>query len=161
MILLITGLKSLWIEPATRWFRLRSPVEAPAMMQHPVGAQFANGIELIGYDIRRDAVRQGGQLWSGSIGGHTGRWRPISAPSYTWTRRPAMSPGPTRPGCTRATSRAATGRSSSTWWTNTDWPCQRRRRPCWRPSAPAGSMPMARLCRPVRDKPQPQWEKSA
>ncbi len=63
VILLVTGLKALWIEPSTRWFRLRSPVEAPAMMQQAIGAQFANGAELIGYDIRRDAVRQGDALW--------------------------------------------------------------------------------------------------
>lgn len=63
LILLLTGLKVFWVEPATRWFRLRSPVNAPAAMQHPVAAQFTNGIELIGYDIQRGPVRQGDALW--------------------------------------------------------------------------------------------------
>ncbi len=63
VILIVTGLKSLWIEPGTRWFRLGSPVEAPTMMQHAVGAQFVNGIELIGSDIQRNPVRQGDELW--------------------------------------------------------------------------------------------------
>lgn len=33
------------------------------MMQHALHTQFANGIELIGYDMGRAAVRQGGKLW--------------------------------------------------------------------------------------------------
>lgn len=62
VILLVAGLKTSWIEPRTRWFRQRSPVDAPLAMQHAIHAQFANGIELIGYD-QRGPVRQGDELW--------------------------------------------------------------------------------------------------
>jgi hypothetical protein len=58
VILVMVGAKALWVEPHTRWFRRSSPVAAPATMQHPVHARFANGIELIGYDLPRDTVRQ-------------------------------------------------------------------------------------------------------
>ncbi|MCU0503007.1 MAG: 6-pyruvoyl-tetrahydropterin synthase-related protein, partial [Anaerolineae bacterium] len=58
-ILVSTALVALAIGPHTRWFRQRSPVEAPAAMQHPVHARFANGIELLGYDLESDAPRQG------------------------------------------------------------------------------------------------------
>ena len=58
-ILVSTALVALVIGPHTRWFRQRSPVEAPAAMQHPVHARFANGIELLGYDLESDAPRQG------------------------------------------------------------------------------------------------------
>jgi hypothetical protein len=58
-ILVSAALVALVIGPHTRWFRQRSPVEAPAAMQHPVHARFANGIELIGYDLESDEPRQG------------------------------------------------------------------------------------------------------
>ena len=58
-ILVSTALVALVIGPHTRWFRQRSPVEAPAAMQHPVHARFANGIELIGYDLESGEPRQG------------------------------------------------------------------------------------------------------
>jgi len=58
-ILVSTALVAFVIGPHTRWFRQRSLVEAPAAMQHPVHARFANGIELIGYDLESDAPRQG------------------------------------------------------------------------------------------------------
>ena len=59
MILVSTALVAFVVGPHTRWFRQRSPVDAPAAMQHPVHARFANGIELIGYDLESDAPRQG------------------------------------------------------------------------------------------------------
>jgi hypothetical protein len=61
-ILALTGIKALFIEPHTEWFRVSSPVEAPAGMQHPLHARFANGLELLGYDLPRGDVRQGDEL---------------------------------------------------------------------------------------------------
>jgi hypothetical protein len=58
-IVLLTALVVIVIGPATRWFRLRSPVEQPAEMQQAVHARFANGIELIGFDLAERAPRQG------------------------------------------------------------------------------------------------------
>ncbi len=61
-ILVITAVVTLAIGPSTRWFRQRSPVEAPATMQHPVHARFDSGIELIGYDLEDEAPQQGETL---------------------------------------------------------------------------------------------------
>jgi hypothetical protein len=61
-ILALTAVTILGIGPHTRWFRQRSPVAAPAAMQHPVHAMYANGIELIGYDLSDEAPRQGDTL---------------------------------------------------------------------------------------------------
>lgn len=61
-ILAVTAVVTLVIGPHTRWFRQRSPVEAPATMQHPVHTRFANGIELIGYDLEKNWLRQGETL---------------------------------------------------------------------------------------------------
>jgi hypothetical protein len=62
VILLVAGAKTLVIGPHTRWFRHSSPVEAPAAMQHAIHAVFANGIELLGYDLDGQDVRQGDAL---------------------------------------------------------------------------------------------------
>jgi len=62
VILLVAGAKTLVVGPHTRWFRRSSPVEAPAAMQHATHAVFANGIELLGYDLGNQAVRQGDAL---------------------------------------------------------------------------------------------------
>ncbi len=61
-ILVVTAVVTLVIGPHTRWFRQRSPEAAPATMQHPLHVRFANGIELIGYDLEDDAPRQGETL---------------------------------------------------------------------------------------------------
>lgn len=62
LILALTAVVVLEIGPHTRWFRQRSPVDAPAEMQHAVHARFANGIELLGYDLAEEAPRQGDTL---------------------------------------------------------------------------------------------------
>ena len=62
VILLVSGTKTLLIEPFTRWFRPMSSVEAPASMQSPLHARFVNGMELIGYDLQDSAIRQGDTL---------------------------------------------------------------------------------------------------
>ncbi len=62
LILALTALTTLWIGPRTRWFRMRSAADAPATMQHAVHARFTNGVELLGYDLAGQAVRQGGTL---------------------------------------------------------------------------------------------------
>ncbi len=61
-ILVVTAAAALVIGPHTHLFRTRSPVEAPATMQHPVHARFANDVELIGYDLDDHAPQQGGTL---------------------------------------------------------------------------------------------------
>ncbi|MCU0507028.1 MAG: YfhO family protein [Anaerolineae bacterium] len=61
-VLLLTGAKALWIEPATSWFRLASPPDAPAGMTHALNLRYDNGVELMGYDLRSDEARQGGEL---------------------------------------------------------------------------------------------------
>jgi len=61
-IIILTGVKVLLVEPHTRWFRLRSDVAAPAGMTHALHARFANGIELIGYNLGDAAPRQGDAL---------------------------------------------------------------------------------------------------
>lgn len=62
VILMLAGLKVLWIEPHTQWFRLRSPVDAPAGMTQPLHVQFTNGVELLGYDLPQEAAGQGDEL---------------------------------------------------------------------------------------------------
>ena len=62
VILVVAAAKIVWVEPHTEWFRLESPVDAPRGMTHPLHVRFANGVELLGYDLSRDTVRQGGQL---------------------------------------------------------------------------------------------------
>jgi hypothetical protein len=62
LILALTAVVMLGIGPHTRWFRARSPVDAPRAMQHAVHARFANGIELLGYDLAEEAPRQGDTL---------------------------------------------------------------------------------------------------
>ncbi len=62
VILVLAGLKVVWIEPHTQWFRLQSPVDAPAGMTHPLHVRFANGVELLGYDLPRGEVKQGGEV---------------------------------------------------------------------------------------------------
>ena len=61
-IAILTGVKVLLVEPHTRWFRLQSDVAAPAGMTYTLHARFANGIELIGYDVGDAAPRQGDAL---------------------------------------------------------------------------------------------------
>jgi len=61
-ILALTAVVLLGVGPHTRWFRQRSPVDAPAGMQHAVHTHFANGIELLGYDLADEAPRQGDTL---------------------------------------------------------------------------------------------------
>ena len=62
VILVLTGVAMVLIGPHTRWFRERSPVEAPAGMQHALHTRFANGIELLGYDLSEETPRQGETL---------------------------------------------------------------------------------------------------
>jgi hypothetical protein len=61
IVLLIVG-KALWIEPDTSWFRLTSPPDAPAGMTQRLNVRYDNGVELLGYDLPEDDVRQGGEL---------------------------------------------------------------------------------------------------
>jgi hypothetical protein len=58
-ILAVTAVLLLFVGPRTRWFRLHSSADAPADMETPLHARFANGIELIGYTLGLPAVRQG------------------------------------------------------------------------------------------------------
>jgi len=62
VIVVVAAAKIVWVEPHTGWFRLQSPEGAPRSMTHPLHIRFANGVELLGYDLPQDAVRQGGQL---------------------------------------------------------------------------------------------------
>jgi hypothetical protein len=62
VILLVAVLKITLVEPYTGWFRRQSPPESPIGMQYPVHVQFANGVELIGYDLPQGEARQGDAL---------------------------------------------------------------------------------------------------
>jgi hypothetical protein len=62
VILVLAAVKTWWIEPHTEWFRLQSPVDAPASMTHPLHISFANGVELLGYDLPEGDARQRGEL---------------------------------------------------------------------------------------------------
>jgi len=62
VIVVVAAVKIVWVEPYTGWFRLQSPEGAPRSMTHPLHVRFTNGVELLGYDLPQDAVRQGGQL---------------------------------------------------------------------------------------------------
>jgi len=62
VILVVAAVKIVWVEPHTGWFRVQSPGGAPRSMTHPLHIRFANGVELLGYDLPRDTVRQGGEL---------------------------------------------------------------------------------------------------
>lgn len=81
LILALTAIVLLGIGPHTRWFRARSPVEAPFAMQHAVHARFANGIELLGYDLAEEAPRQGDtlnvRLYWRTVGPQTENLRPF------------------------------------------------------------------------------------
>jgi hypothetical protein len=60
VILTLTVVLLLFVGPHTRAFRLRSSADAPAGMQHPIHALFANGSELIGYSLAQPTASQGG-----------------------------------------------------------------------------------------------------
>jgi hypothetical protein len=62
VILAVTVVKIGLIGPHTTWFRVQSSAEQPAGMQHAVNARFANGVELLGYDLEQPDVRQGDEL---------------------------------------------------------------------------------------------------
>ncbi len=61
-VLALTATVTLLVGPRTRWFRARSSVEAPSGMQRSLHTRFANGIELIGYDLPEESGLQGGTL---------------------------------------------------------------------------------------------------
>ncbi len=52
----------LYIQPQTDWFRLRSPLDAPAAMQTPVHATFGDAYELLGYTLDQTRVVAGETL---------------------------------------------------------------------------------------------------
>lgn len=62
VIAAVAAVKIVWVEPHTGWFRLVSPEGAPRSMTHPLHVRFTNGVELLGYDLAQNGVRQGGQL---------------------------------------------------------------------------------------------------
>ncbi len=102
VILLLSGAKTLVIEPFTRWFRPMSSVEAPATMQSPLHARFVNGIELIGYDLQDSTVRQGDtlavRLYWRTLNRQTAASRPflhLDSPDgkITWANQTKNHPG--------------------------------------------------------------------
>jgi hypothetical protein len=62
VLLVATAFKIGVAGPHTSWFRQQSPADRPAEMQYPVGARFANGVELLGYSLSRPEVRKGDTL---------------------------------------------------------------------------------------------------
>ena len=61
-IVILAGVKAMWVEPSTSWFRLASPPDTPAGMATPLRLRYANGVELLGYTLDEPAARQGGEL---------------------------------------------------------------------------------------------------
>lgn len=61
----VTGfalINTLYIQPQTNWFRLRSPLESPAYMQTAVHLTFGDAYELLGYMIHQNQVAPDGWL---------------------------------------------------------------------------------------------------
>jgi hypothetical protein len=101
-ILLLTAAKALWIEPATSWFRLASPPDAPAGMTRALNLRYDNGVELMGYDLRADEARQGGELrlrlfWRATrpLGDDVRSFAHLDAPltGITWANQTKDQPG--------------------------------------------------------------------
>ncbi|RLC82562.1 MAG: hypothetical protein DRI61_01950 [Chloroflexi bacterium] len=61
-VLGLLALKVLWVGPHTFWFRMYSPQGVALPAQHPTDVVVGNKVALLGYDIRPEAVRQGGEL---------------------------------------------------------------------------------------------------
>jgi hypothetical protein len=49
-------INTLFIQPQTMWFRLRSPLESPAYMQTAVHQTFGDAYELLGYTLKQEQV---------------------------------------------------------------------------------------------------------
>ena len=139
VIILVALLKVTVVEPHTGWFRRQSPSENPMGMQYPVHARFANGVELIGYDLPQGEARQGGTLllrlyWRSLQPGVTNGTPFVHLDrldgNLTWANRASL---------TQATSRWRVGPADSLWWMITALPC------------PADAPAVAALdaCRPV------------
>lgn len=101
-ILALTGIKLWLVEPGTDWFRLSSPVASPDGMRAALHAQFVNGIELIGYSLRQDDVRQGGvvelRLYWQALKPQSANIRPflhLDAPTgeVTWANETKLNAG--------------------------------------------------------------------
>jgi hypothetical protein len=54
--------KHLVIDPHTTWFRRQSPAGQVVGVQHPLGVNLDDRFWLLGYDVDRDEVAQGGTL---------------------------------------------------------------------------------------------------
>ena len=52
----------LYIQPQTDWFRLQSPLDAPAAMRTPLHAAFGDAYELLGYTLDQSGVNAGETL---------------------------------------------------------------------------------------------------
>jgi hypothetical protein len=62
---------ALVVTPHTRWFRPKSPPDAPASMQTPVHQPFGDAFELLGYTLDGDHAAPGGKVTV------TLYWRPL------------------------------------------------------------------------------------
>ena len=69
-------IKQLVIDPHTTWFRRQSPAGQVVGVQHPLGVNLDDRFWLLGYDVDRDEVAQGGTLrvvlyWQAQHPAHT------------------------------------------------------------------------------------------
>lgn len=55
-------LNSVYIQPYTNWFRVRSPLDQPANMQTSLDQQFGDAYHLLGYTLNEESVKPGGRL---------------------------------------------------------------------------------------------------
>lgn len=62
VIIAFTLVNTLYIQPRTNWFRLRSPLESPAYMQTAVHQTFGDAYELLGYTPHQTRVMSDGWL---------------------------------------------------------------------------------------------------
>jgi hypothetical protein len=51
-----TLINTIYIQPQTDWFRLRSPLESPAYMQTAVHQTFGDAYELLGYTLQQNQI---------------------------------------------------------------------------------------------------------
>ena len=62
VVVVLLGLKVLWVEPSTTLFRLSSPPDLALPAQHKADLLVGDRVKLLGYDVDRDTVTQGEEL---------------------------------------------------------------------------------------------------
>lgn len=62
LLLIVLAAKSGFVDPHTEWFRTNSRLPEVAGLAHPLQLDFANGMRLLGYDLKAQRVQPGATL---------------------------------------------------------------------------------------------------